>query len=88
MSSTFAPTRTFTNCLSRAKHCYSSKLAEHQSGEGRGFLMIVDFFFLFCYIYGGEKVCFQGGDKIQDIQEWQAVIFHLVRLLIGFDRGF
>ena len=57
MSSTFAPTRTFTNCLSRAKHCYSSKLAEHQSGEGRGFLMIVDFFFpLLLYIWGGKSL--------------------------------
>ena len=33
----------------------------------------------------GGQVCFQVGDKVQDIQEWQAVIFHLMRLLIGFD---
>ena len=78
--------RTFTKGLFRAKHCYSSKLTEHQSSEGRGFLMIVDFFFFLCYIYmRGGKVCFQDGDEIQDIQERQAVIFHLVRLLIGFD---
>ena len=37
--------RTFTKCLFRTKHCYSSKLAGHHSSEGIGVLMIVDFFF-------------------------------------------
>ena len=58
MSSVFAPTRPFPKCLFRAKHCYSSKLAEHQSGEGRGFLMIVDFF-PSSVKYMGGKVCFK-----------------------------
>ena len=76
--------RTFTKCLFRTRHCCSSKLAGHHSSEGIGFLMIVDFFFSSVFGVGGQ-VCFQVGDKVQDIQEWQAVIFHLMRLLIGFD---
>ena len=32
--------------LFRARHCYSSELAEHNSSEGTIFLVIADFFFL------------------------------------------
>ena len=48
--------RTFTKCLFRAKHCYSSKLAGHHSSEGIGFLMIVDFFFPSVFEGGGASL--------------------------------